>query len=121
MAKILLIDDDEMVRELLAMRLEIMGHTPEQAGDGDEGFARLRDGGLDLIVLDMLMPKMDGIAFLKELGSLDAPAPPVLVLSATKIDAADLPRLPGQRVELLRKPASADAILAAVETILGAG
>lgn len=118
MARILLVDDDEMVRDLLSLRLETKGFETAQAPDGKAGLALLEAEQFDLVVLDLLMPEMDGLSFLSATREM-ADLPPILVLSATKTDEAALPRAPGLRVELLRKPASAGVILAAVERILG--
>ncbi len=119
LASILIIDDDEMVRELLAMRLETRGHTCKQAGDGAAGLEQLKDGPLDLIVLDMLMPTMHGLSFLEAAAETGEAVPPVLVLSATKVDPADFPKSLGT-IEVLRKPASAAKILESIEAILEA-
>lgn len=116
-ARILIVDDDEMVRELLAMRLETKGNECIQAGDGEAGLALLRSDPLDLVVLDMLMPKMDGLSFLRAAQDVGPRLPPILVLSATKVDPADFPQSES-RIMVLRKPASAASILAAIEDIL---
>lgn len=117
MAEILIIDDDEHVRELLAMRLEMKGHRCRQASDGALGLALLKETVPDLVMLDMLMPTMDGLAFLRtataELGEL----PPVLVLSATRVAPEEFPASK-KPIQVLRKPASAAAILTAIEDIL---
>lgn len=118
MARILLVDDDEMVRDLLSLRLETKGFETEQAYDGRTGLEMVQSERFHLVVLDLLMPQLDGLGFLQAAKSLADP-PPILVLSATKVDEVRLPRAPGQRVELLRKPASADDLLAAVERMLG--
>lgn len=117
MARILIIDDDEMVRELLAMRLQTKGNECIQAGDGAAGLDLLQSDPPDLVVLDMLMPTMDGLSFLRAAQEIGYTLPPVLVLSATKMDPIDFPKSES-RIEVLRKPASAAAILAAIEDIL---
>jgi DNA-binding response OmpR family regulator len=58
--RILLVDDEEAITSNLAPFLERAGFTVEVAGDGEEALRRVADFGPDLIVLDVLMPKLDG-------------------------------------------------------------
>jgi CheY-like chemotaxis protein len=116
-ARILIIDDDEIVRELLVLWLQTKGNECLQAGDGAAGLALLRSNPPDLVVLDMRMPTMDGLSFLRAAQEIGPKLPPVLVLSATKFDRVDFPQSKS-RIEFLRKPASAAAVLAAIEDIL---
>jgi len=65
--KILVVDDDPDILEALAMILESQGHQVVTATDGVEGLANLKAEKPDLMILDLLMPKMDGFAVCKEL------------------------------------------------------
>ena len=65
--KILVIDDDPDILEALAMILESQGYEVVTATDGVEGLANLKAEKPDLMILDLLMPKMDGFAVCKEL------------------------------------------------------
>lgn len=115
--RILLIDDDELLCEVLASFLEMSGYTVVQAGNGREGLERLDEGAFDLIVLDLLMPEMDGIRFLRNRG--DAASPPVLVISASAtadvVDTLDYPGVVG----VVRKPIRPPALLERIAGILG--
>ena len=64
MARILLVDDEELVRALLKRSLEIDGHVVTTAMDGSEALSRVEEaqGAFDLLVTDIRMPIMDGIA-----------------------------------------------------------
>lgn len=66
-AKILLVDDDPDILEAVSIILEAQGHQVVTARDGIEGLAILKAGKPDLMILDLLMPKMDGFAVCKEL------------------------------------------------------
>lgn len=66
MAKVLVIDDVEAVREAMALVLENAGHEVLQAADGVEGLRRLGEGPVDLLITDVLMPGADGIEVIKE-------------------------------------------------------
>ncbi len=61
MARILIIDDDDCVRAMLAQVLPIFGHEVNTASDGQEGLALLEIIPVDLIIADLFMPNMDGI------------------------------------------------------------
>ncbi len=65
--KILLIDDDQDTRDIYSEFLTDAGYSVELAKDGEEGLAKILQGGYDLILLDIMMPKIDGITILKKL------------------------------------------------------
>ena len=65
--KILLVDDDPDILDALTMILEAKGYQVVTAQDGIEGLANLKAEKPDLLILDLLMPKMDGFAVCKEL------------------------------------------------------
>ena len=65
--KILLVDDDPDILEALTIILEAQGYEVVTAKDGMEGLANLKVEKPDLLILDLLMPKMDGFAVCKEL------------------------------------------------------
>jgi DNA-binding response OmpR family regulator len=67
MSKILLVDDDLYIRELYLEILKNAGYEVEVAVDGKDGFDKIIAGGYDLILLDVMMPYLDGIGILKRL------------------------------------------------------
>ncbi len=83
----LLVEDDASIREVTALGLEQAGFRVAAAGDGRDGLARFRDGGFDLVVLDVMLPEVDGLAVLREIRS--ASRIPVVMLSA-KADTVDV-------------------------------
>src|SRR5688572_2888298 len=83
MATILLVDDDLNNREPLSQILTARGHRVVCAGNGREALAALPKERVDLVLLDLMMPDMDGVTFLGELRKDPRGAKvPVLVLSA---------------------------------------
>ena len=90
-AKILVVDDDPDIREAISAVLEAHSYQVIIAGDGEEGLDKLKEERPDLLILDLLMPKMDGFAVLKELqdprrakyGNL-----PILILTSVREDAS---------------------------------
>lgn len=61
MKRVLVIDDDEDLREMIQLILVGAGYAVEAATDGTEGRARLQDGAFDLVITDIFMPDQDGI------------------------------------------------------------
>lgn len=67
MKKILLVDDDTSLRQLYKLELERRGYSVIEAGDGEEGLDKAAHEKPDLILLDIMMPKLDGVAMLGRL------------------------------------------------------
>jgi two-component system response regulator VicR len=83
--RILIVDDDANLLVLLADQLRSDGFDIQTARDGDEALRRLKSGWPDLLIIDMMMPRMDGLTLAREIkGQADLP---IIVLSA--IDAGD--------------------------------
>jgi CheY-like chemotaxis protein len=80
MARILVIDDDDQVREMLRQMIRNAGHEVEVAADGDVGMAMYRDNPADLIVTDIIMPEKDGWEAIVELRR-DYPAVKIIAIS----------------------------------------
>lgn len=84
--KILLIDDDQDILDVYQEFLTAEGFSVEVARDGEEGLAKLHQGGYDLILLDIMMPKVDGLGVLRGLKANpnqgDVYNGPIVVLSA---------------------------------------
>src|SRR5258708_15205923 len=79
-ATILLVDDEEAVRKVLTFPLERDGYTVVQAADGEEALARFGDQPVDLVVLDIMLPKLDGLEVCKQLRSRSSV--PIIMLTA---------------------------------------
>jgi DNA-binding NtrC family response regulator len=78
MARILIVDDEPKLGVLVAEALELDGHEPVRAGGGSEALAKLAPGRFDVVVTDLRMPEVDGLAVLRAARAL--PAPPEVVL-----------------------------------------
>lgn len=76
--KILIIEDEVQLARTLQEKIEKEGFTTEIASDGKEGLHVLENGSFDLVILDLLMPQMDGFQFLNE---YTEKYPPIIVLS----------------------------------------
>ena len=67
MAKILIVDDEEKIRFVVREYGEFSGHEVAEASDGSKAVVRCREENFDLVILDIMMPKVDGFTACKEL------------------------------------------------------
>ncbi|HKH15776.1 MAG TPA: response regulator, partial [Solirubrobacterales bacterium] len=79
--RILVVDDEPAVRSSLERALRLDGYEVELAGDGSEGLAKLSAVTVDAVILDVLMPTMDGVAMCRSLRA-HGDRTPVLMLTA---------------------------------------
>src|SRR5213082_987569 len=77
---ILLVDDEDSVRKLLAFPLERDGYSVVQAADGEEALARFEEQPVDLVVLDIMLPRLDGLEVCKRLRATSTV--PIIMLTA---------------------------------------
>src|SRR5438093_7536869 len=92
--RVLVADDESRLRELLVRELGRKGHEVEGVGDGEAALARLRERAYDVVILDMKMPRKEGIEVLRELGAFPE-HPQVIVMTgfqevATAVEAMKL-------------------------------
>ena len=80
MSKILITDDEERIRDIIRQYLEFEGFEYGEAGDGVEAFDQVKTGEYDLVVLDVMMPKSDGITTLRKIREISSI--PVILLTA---------------------------------------
>jgi len=114
---VLVVDDDEGVRQTVAEILRRAQHTVAEAGDGEQALHRLEELVVRALVVDVRMPRLDGLALLQ---MLDHP-PPAIVISAYFVEE-DVRRSLGAKVcAYLRKPFRPEHLLQAVTAALGGG
>jgi PAS domain S-box-containing protein len=102
--RVLIVEDDEATRDVMRAALEAAGWHVSEAADGREGLGALDEGRLDLILLDLMMPGMDGFEFLAELRTIpEAATIPVVVVTAADLTAEDRDRLNGGAAVILDK------------------
>jgi CheY-like chemotaxis protein len=83
MAKVLVIDDEQSIRDLLDRLLRRKGYDVVLAESGRQGLALLRQEHPDVVVLDLKMPEMDGLTVLRQIRSLNR-SQPVIVLTGSR-------------------------------------
>ena len=120
MADILIVDEDDHMRILIKMVLTRRGHRVSEAGDGTEALARFDATRADVVVTDLVMPGVGGIALLHALRQRPAP-PKVLMVSGKQYPGGeDLVRMAAEGcVAFLAKPFTPTQLADAVDTLLG--
>ena len=113
--RILVVDDEERIINFLRSKLKASGYEVLTASNGLEGLEQAQAQEPDLIVLDLLMPKMDGLEMLKELRSFSAV--PVIILTAKGADADRIKGLQLGADDYLPKPFNPDELVARIEAI----
>lgn len=118
---ILVVDDDDAVREIVRSCFEdVAGWLVAAADSGREGLKLVQSYNFDAIVLDMMMPEMDGVAFLRHLREIpEMQFVPVILLTA-KVDAAGAETLRMLNVEkIIAKPFDPILLVEQVDQFLG--
>jgi two-component system response regulator (stage 0 sporulation protein F) len=114
MATILIIDDEESVRALLRFALEAAGYEVTEAANGRQGLERYRQRPTDLVIVDMLMPVMNGLDMLLDLTHEFLQAKVIAISGAGgEQNVLDVAKLLGAR-QTFQKPFSVPQLLRAV-------
>ncbi|MEK7684452.1 MAG: response regulator [Verrucomicrobiota bacterium] len=119
MAKILLVEDNEMNRDMLSRRLERRGHTVLVAADGTEGVALAQSTGPDLILMDMSLPVMDGWEATRRLKAApETQRIPVIALTAHAMASDEQKAREAGCDDFDTKPIELERLLGKIETQL---
>ena len=117
--RILIVDDSEINRDILVTRLQAHGYNLAQAADGEEALAAAKSQLPDLILLDVMMPKLDGIEVCRRLKGDAAMAFTPIILVTAKSDTKDIVAgLNAGADEYLSKPIDQAALVARVSSML---
>jgi two-component system, OmpR family, response regulator MprA len=115
--RVLVADDDRAIRESLARALELEGYETVPAVDGVESLTRVRQESFDALVLDVMMPGVDGLAVCRVLRA-DGDRTPVLMLTARQETADRVAGLDAGADDYLPKPFELDELLARLRALL---
>ena len=116
MARILIVDDDEMDRLMERSILDGLGHTLLFASDGDVALSVYQKEDVDLVITDLAMPELNGLRLIQEILEFD-PRARIIAVSGHNADQLDLAQSMGA-VSTLFKPLEYAELLAAVEKAL---
>ena len=121
--KILIADDDENIRTTLGSILSIQGYNVVTASNGEETLDKIREESPDLLILDLMMPEMDGASVAFDLSSkADGKKMPIIIVSGLILEdtgkAADLKKT---NALFLKKPFEIEELIGLVEKALEGG
>ncbi len=114
--KILVIEDDREAADYLAKAFDESGHTAHVAGDGDTGFALAETGNYDILVVDRMLPRRDGLSVIAGLRARGIESPVIILSALGEVDD----RVTGLRAggdDYLTKPYAFSELLARVEVL----
>ncbi len=119
--KLLIVDDDLYIRELYEEVLKDAGYDVSTAVDGEDGLSKLKQGGYELVLLDVMMPKLDGLGVLQKLSEL-SPKPtngPIILLTNLSHDPIINEAMEhGASTYMIKADVTPDQLLAKVKEIV---
>ncbi|HEY1107928.1 MAG TPA: response regulator [Opitutaceae bacterium] len=121
MAHILLVDDDDLFRNMLGITLGKLGHTVVPARDGREALRLFRVTSVELVLTDLVMPEKEGIETIRELRALKPDVKIVAMTGGNPSDARDYLKMASLMgaARTLNKPFSHDELTEAIAAALG--
>ncbi len=114
---IVVVEDEDAIRRGVVDVLRLAGYEPVEAADGATGLQEAQRAGVDLVLLDLLLPKMDGLDVLAALRRVQ-PSLPVIILTARGSEDDRVRGLRGGADDYVVKPFSARELLARVDAVL---
>ncbi len=115
--RILVVDDEEFIRALVRERLEIAGYSVEEACNGKDALSRLSAGKFQVLLTDIRMPEMDGIAFLREATRLYSDVAGIVMSAHAELDTA-VSALKIGACDYITKPFNFDVLLITIENAI---
>ena len=116
---ILVVDDEPMTRDLLRLMLGTLGFSVREAVDGIDALEKLQEFQPDLIVLDVMMPRMDGLTLCRKVRADKTMADlPIIILTARADHEAQMASEAIDKTRFLAKPASRSDLLSHINEVL---
>ena len=110
--KILMVEDEQDIREAVQARLKSRGYTVTLAADGEEGLRKVKSENPDLVLLDIVMPKLDGWQVLKAIRNDEATRElPVVMLTANRETSSLIESQSQKATDYLMKPFDIEKLL----------
>jgi DNA-binding NtrC family response regulator len=120
MPTVLIVDDEKNIRATLARGLRLEGYRAEEAADGVDALAALESGGIDVVLADMQMPRLDGLGLLEAMRDRGIAVPTIVLTAHGSIERAVRAVKLGA-FDFIEKPPSMERILLAVDNALDRG
>jgi two-component system chemotaxis response regulator CheY len=115
---VITVDDSSAIRLMISFTLRAAGHEVIQAADGMDALGQLKSRGVDLVITDVHMPRMDGIELTRQLRTLDRhKSTPILLLTTESDPAMKSKGKQAGATGWLVKPFQQDQLLAVVEKV----
>ena len=114
--RLLIVEDDAEAAAYLVKAFREAGHVPDHAADGLEGYALAQGGGYDVLVVDRMLPRMDGLSLIRSLREQDDATPALILSALAQVDD----RVKGLRAggdDYLPKPYAFSELLARIEVL----
>src|SRR5690349_24957439 len=114
--RLLIVEDDHEAADYLIKAFREVGHVADHAGDGEEGLSLAEDGRYDVLVVDRMLPKRDGLSMISTLRTQGVETPALILSALGQVDD----RIKGLRAggdDYLPKPYSFSELLARVEVL----
>lgn len=119
MKKILIVEDQHNIIELIRFNLEQEGYRVDEALDGEVGLEKIHQGSYDLVILDLMLPKLDGLTILKLLRQQPEYLKlPIIMLTAKSTEADKVAGLDVGADDYVTKPFSVRELMARVKALL---
>ncbi len=119
MARILIAEDDEAIRKFMARALERAGHEVMAVGDGASALQAIRKNALDLLVADIVMPELDGVALSRKAMAIDDNLKVIFITGFSAV-AMNVRQTENGKTKVLSKPFHLKDLVAAIERELAA-
>jgi heavy metal response regulator len=117
---ILIVEDEKKVAQFIRQALEEEGYSVEVAHDGEQGLARAREDGCDLVILDVMLPRLNGLEVIRELRALRTTTPTLMLTAKTAVEDR-VAGLDSGADDYLTKPFAVAELLARVRSLLRRG
>lgn len=114
--RILVVEDDADIAELLRLNLADEGYAVALAGDGESGLARLRAGGIDVVILDLMLPGIDGLEVCRQIRAMPQYTP-IIIISAKSTETHRILGLELGADDYVTKPFSLLEVIARVKAL----
>ena len=117
---VLIVDDDESIRELIELLVKKEGFKVEKAGDGEEALRKARQFCPDLILLDLMLPKLGGFEVLRELQGDETAGIPIIIITGryTERSTSTMIKQEPNVVDFIEKPLKPHALAAVLHKTL---